>query len=100
MGVRLFYVLSVLRAVLLTVLIGALIAAGTAGLILLTDLPQFLVFAVWIAPVVVLIPYVYSSAERRPYGLWTAVAALVLPAATTAWVVWLFLAHGVIGRHP
>jgi hypothetical protein len=81
-------------------LIVALIAAGTAALILLTDLPLFLVNAVWIAPVVVLIPYVYSSAERRPYGIWTAVAALVLPAATSAWVVWLFLARGVIGRHP
>jgi hypothetical protein len=77
-----------------------LVTAGATALALLTDLPAFLVAAVWIAPVVVLIPYAYPPAEQRQYGAWTVVAALVLPAIATSWVVWLILTHGVIGRHP
>jgi hypothetical protein len=76
------------------------IGSGAASLALLTDLPLFLVFAVWIAPVVVLIPYAYPPAERRPYGVWTVAAALVLPVVAATWVVWLVLTRGVIGRHP
>jgi hypothetical protein len=75
-------------------------ASGAAALALLTELPLFLVIAVLIAPVVVLIPYAYPPAERRPYGLWTVAAALVLPAIATTWVVWLVITRGVIGRHP
>ena len=75
-------------------------ASGAAALMLLTDLPLFLVIAVLIAPVVVLIPYSYPPVERRPYGVWTVVAALVLPALATTWVVWLVVTRGVIGRHP
>jgi len=55
------------RAGLVTVLIVVVIASSAAVLVLLTDVPLFLVYAVWIAPVVVLIPYAYPSAERRGY---------------------------------
>jgi hypothetical protein len=79
-------------AVLITVIV-ALIASSTVAVVLLTDLPLFLVSAVWIAPVVVFIPYAYPSAERRRYGAGTAAAALVLPAVATAWVLWLVLIH-------
>jgi len=44
------------------VLIVVVIASSAAVLVLLTDVPLFLVYAVWIAPVVVLIPY----AVHRP----------------------------------
>jgi hypothetical protein len=88
------------RAVLVTVLIVVVIASGAVVLALLTDIPLFLVYAVWIAPVVVLIPYAYSPADRRPYGIWTVSAALVLPAVVAAWVVWLVLTRGVIGHRP
>ncbi len=88
------------RAVRVTVLIVVVIASGGAVLALLTDLPRFLVCAVWIAPVVVLIPYAYPPAERRTYGIWTVAAALVLPAVTATWVVWLVLTRGVIGHRP
>jgi hypothetical protein len=88
------------RAVRVTVLIIVVVGSGVASLALLTDLPQFLVYAVWIAPVVVLIPYAYAPAERRPYGAWTVAAALVLPAIAATWVVWLVLTRGVIARHP
>jgi hypothetical protein len=76
------------------------IAAGSAALVVFTDLQLFLVFGVWIAPVVVLIPYAYPSAERRSYGLWTVAAALALPAAASVWVIWLVLTRGVIGHRP
>jgi hypothetical protein len=88
------------RAVLVTVSIVVVIASGAAVLVLLTDLPLFLVYAVWIAPVVVLIPYAYPPADKRRYGVWTVAAALVLPASAAAWIVWLVLTRGVIGRHP
>jgi hypothetical protein len=88
------------RAVLATVLIGAPIASGAAVLAMLTDLPTFLVLAVWIAPAVVLVPYAYLPPETRPYGIATVVAALVLPAAVATWVVWLVLTRGVIGERP
>jgi hypothetical protein len=88
------------RAVRVTASLVVVIASGVVALALLTDLPLFLVFAVWIAPVVVLVPYAYPPAERRPYGAWTVAAALVLPAVAATWVVWLVLTRGVIGRHP
>ena len=88
------------RAVRVTVLSVAVIASGAAALALFTDLPLFLVYAVWIAPVVVLIPYAYPAAEKRQYGIWTVAAALVLPAAAATWVVWLVLTRGVIGHRP
>lgn len=88
------------RAVRVTVLIVVVIASGAAVLALLTDLPRFLVYAVWIAPVVVLIPYAYPPTERRTYGIWTVAAALVLPGVTATWVVWLVLTRGVIGHRP
>jgi hypothetical protein len=69
------------------------IASSAAVLVLLTDVPLFLVYAVWIAPVVVLIPYAYPSTERRGYGVGTVVAALVLPAVTATWVLWLVITH-------
>jgi uncharacterized membrane protein YqjE len=87
-------------AVRVTVLIVVAIVSGAAALLLFTDLHVFLVGAVCVAPLVVLIPYAYSPAERRDYGIWTVVAALVLPAVATTWVIWLVLARGVIGRHP
>jgi hypothetical protein len=87
------------RAVLVTVSIVVVIASGSAALALLTDLPVSLVYAVWIAPVVVLIPYVYPPAERR-YGLWTVVGSLVLPTLGAASVIWLILTRGKIGRPP
>lgn len=99
MGARLS-ILRGWRVVLVTALIVVLIASGGAVLALLTDLPLFLVFAVWIAPVVVLIPYAYPPVERRSYGIWTVAAALVLPAVVATWVVWLVLARGVIGHRP
>jgi hypothetical protein len=83
-----------------TVLIVALFALGTAALVLLTDLPLFLVLAVWIAPVVVLIPYAYPAPGKGQYGLWTVAAALALPAVAATWIVWLVLTRGLIGRHP
>jgi len=85
--------MSVRRAVLATVSIVAVIAASALAFDLLTDLPLALVYAVWIAPVVVFIPYAYPSAERRPYGAGTAAAAVVLPAVAAAWVLWLVLTH-------
>jgi uncharacterized membrane protein len=88
------------RALLVTVSIVVVIASGAAVLALLTDLPLFLVYAVWIAPVVVLIPYAYPPADKRRYGVWTVAAALVLPALAAACVVWLVLTRGVIGRPP
>ncbi len=88
------------RAVLFTVSIVVVIALGVAALALLTDLPLFLVYAVWIAPVVALIPYAYPPADKRRYGVWTVAAALVLPALAAAWVIWLILTRGVIGRPP
>jgi uncharacterized membrane protein len=81
------------RAGLVTLLIVVVIASSAAVLVLLTDVPLFLVYAVWIAPVVVLIPYAYPSAERRGYGVGTVAAALVLPAATATWVLWLVITH-------
>jgi hypothetical protein len=79
------------RAVLISVSVVVAIALGSAALVLLTDLPLSLVYAVWIAPLVVLIPYAYPPAEGRRYGVWTVAAALVLPAVATVWVVWLVL---------
>ncbi len=89
-----------MRPRLVALLIVVVIASGAAALVLLTELPLFLAYAVWIAPVVVLIPYTHSPADRRPYGIWTVAAALVLPAVAAAWVIWLVLAHGVIGHRP
>jgi len=88
------------QAARVTVLIVVVLASCIAALSLITDLPRFLDMAVWIAPVVVFIPYAYSPAAKRPYGLWTVVAALVVPAVAAAWVIWLVLTLGVIGRHP
>ena len=76
------------------------IASGATALALLTDLHLFLVYAVWIAPVVVLIPYAYPLPEKRQYGVWTVAAALVLPAVVVTWVIWLILTRGVIGNRP
>jgi hypothetical protein len=88
------------RTVLVTVSIVVVVASGVVVLALLTDLTLFLVYAVWIAPVVVLIPYAYPPADKRSYGVWTVVGALVLPASAAACVVWLVLTRGVIGRPP
>jgi len=88
------------EALRVTVLIIALLALGSVALALLTDLPTFLVLAVWIAPVVVIIPYAYPAPGKGQYGLWTVAAALVLPAVAATWIVWLVLTRGVIGRHP
>ncbi|PWU21818.1 MAG: hypothetical protein C5B48_10885, partial [Candidatus Rokuibacteriota bacterium] len=74
-----------------------MIVGGTAALLVFTDLQLFLACGIWIAPVVVLIPFVFPARAQRAYGLQTVVAALVLPAITSIWVVWLVLSHGVIG---
>jgi hypothetical protein len=76
-----------------TVSIGVAIASSTAALVRLTDVPLFLSYAIWVAPLVVLIPYAYPSAERRGYGVGTAAAALVLPVAIATWVLWLVVIH-------
>jgi hypothetical protein len=81
------------RAVFISVLIAGLIASSAVALLLLTDVPLFLVFAVWVAPVVVLIPYVYPLADRRRYGAGTVAAALGVPVATAGWVLWLVVIH-------
>jgi hypothetical protein len=86
--------------VIVTLSIVGAIVASSAALLLFTTLPLFLVSGIWVAPVVVLIPYAYPPAGRRAYGMWTLVAALVLPAITSVWVVWLILTRGVIGHHP
>jgi uncharacterized membrane protein len=88
------------RAGLVTVLIVFVIASSAAVLVLLTDVPLFLVYAVWIAPVVVLIPYAYPPADKRSYGVWTVAASLVLPALAAASIIWLILTRGKIGRPP
>ena len=85
---------------LVTVSAVTVIVGGVASLLVFTDLQLFLAFGIWIAPVVVLIPFVYPADGERAYGLRTVVAALVLPAITGIWVVWLVLSHGVIGHHP
>lgn len=100
LGARLSILNGCWRVVLVTTLIVVLITSGGAALTMLTDLPLFLVFAVWIAPAVVLIPYAYPPVERRSYGIWTLSAALVLPAVAATWVVWLVLTRGVIGHRP
>ncbi len=74
-------------------LIVVVIASSTAALVLLTDVPLFLAFAVWMAPVVVLIPYAYPSAETRRYGVGTVAAALLLPTVIATWVLWLVIIH-------
>jgi len=76
------------------------IASGAAALALLTDLPLLYVYAVFIAPVVVLIPYAYPPPEKRRYGAWTVAAALLLPAVTSTWVIWLILTRGHPGHRP
>jgi hypothetical protein len=88
------------RAVLVTVSLVVVVASGAAVLALLTDLPLSLVYAVWIAPVVVLIPYAYPPADKRSYGVWTVAASLVLPALAAASIIWLILTRGKIGRPP
>jgi hypothetical protein len=88
------------RAVVVTVSIVVVVASGAAVLALLTDLPLSLVYAVWIAPVVVLIPYAYPPADKRSYGVWTVAASLVLPALAAASIIWLILTRGKIGRPP
>jgi hypothetical protein len=75
-------------------------AAGTGALIVFADLHFFLASGVWVAPVVVFIPYAFPQSGRRAYGLWTVVAALALPAITVFWIVWLVVTRGVIGHHP
>jgi hypothetical protein len=84
---------GVRRAVLVTVFIVVVIASSAATLVLLTDVALFLALAVWIAPVVVLIPYAHPSVERRHYGVGTVAAALILPAVTAIWVLWLVIIH-------
>jgi hypothetical protein len=88
------------RAVVVTVSLVVVVASGAAVLALLTDLPLSLVYAVWIAPVVVLIPYAYPPADKRSYGVWTVAASLVLPALAAASIIWLILTRGKIGRPP
>jgi hypothetical protein len=88
------------RAVVVTVSLVVVIASGAAVLALLTDLPLSLVYAVWIAPVVVLIPYAYPPADKRSYGVWTVAASLVLPTLAAASIIWLILTRGKIGRPP
>jgi hypothetical protein len=88
------------RTALITASIAAVIVGGVAALLVFTDLRLFLASAIWIAPVVVLIPFVFPAGAQRAYGLRTVIAALVLPAITSIWVVWLVLGHGVIGHHP
>jgi hypothetical protein len=81
------------RAVLITVFIVVVIASSATTLVLLTDVALFLALAIWIAPVVVLIPFAYPSVERRHYGVGTVVAALILPTVTAIWVLWLVIIH-------
>jgi hypothetical protein len=88
------------RAVVVTVSLVVVVASGAAVLALLTDLPLSFVYAVWIAPVVVLIPYAYPPADKRSYGVWTVAASLVLPALAAASIIWLILTRGKIGRPP
>jgi hypothetical protein len=77
-----------------------LFVAGAAALSLCTDLPLYLASGVWIAPLIVLIPYAFPEGGRRAYGRRAVAAALALPAITSIWVVWLILTRGVIGHHP
>jgi hypothetical protein len=79
------------RAVLVSVSGVLAIAVGSSVLVLLTDLPVYIVYAIWIAPLVVLIPYACPPAEKRAYGIWTVAAALVVPTVATVSVVWLVL---------
>jgi hypothetical protein len=88
------------QTALVTASIAAVIVGGVAALLVFTELQLFLASGIWIAPVVVLIPFVFPARAERAYGFRTVVAALVLPAVTTIWVVWLVLSHGVIGHHP
>lgn len=88
------------RAVLATASIVGVMVAGTGVVLIFTDLEFFLASGVWIAPVVVLIPYAFPQGGQRAYGLRTVVAALALPAFAGIWVVWLVLTRGVIGHHP
>jgi hypothetical protein len=81
------------RAVLVTVFIVVVIASSATTLVLLTDVALSLALAVWIAPVLVLIPYAYPSDGRRHYGVGTVAAALILPAVTAIWVLWLVIIH-------
>jgi hypothetical protein len=79
------------RRVLVTASALVVTASASAALLAFTDLPLFVVYAVWVGPVVGLLPYAYPGPHRRSYGLWTALAALVLPVGATVWVVWLVL---------
>jgi hypothetical protein len=82
-----------LVAVAGTALCVLVIASSAVALVLLTDVPLFLALCVWIAPVVVLLPYAYSTAPRRRDAVVTAAAALVLPIAAAIWVLWLVVIH-------
>jgi hypothetical protein len=81
------------RTVLVTVSILVAIALSAVAFVRLTDVPLFLVYASWIGPLVVLIPYAFSSAGNRPYGAGTLAAALLLPTVTAVWVLWLVVIH-------
>lgn len=85
---------------MVTAAIFAVMVAATSALLVLTDLKFFLASGVWIAPLVVLIPYAFPQGGRRAYGFRTVVMALILPALAGIWVVWLVLTRGVIGHHP
>jgi hypothetical protein len=90
---------SSLAALVAASIIGVM-GAVTGALVAFTDLEFFLASGIWVAPVVVLIPYAFPQGGRRAYGLWTVVVALALPACSGIWVVWLVLTRGVIGHHP
>jgi uncharacterized membrane protein YqjE len=80
--------------------IAGVMVAATSALVVLIDLPFFLASGIWIAPVVVLIPYAFRQDGRRAYELRTVVLALALPAIAGIWVVRLVLTRGVIRHHP
>ena len=76
------------RIVLVPALVVLALAAGSTALLFLTDVPLSLVYALWVAPLAVLIPHASRSGQPA-YDLRTAAAALVLPTVAGVWVVWL-----------
>jgi hypothetical protein len=68
-------------------------AATTILLALFTDLDAYLLYAIWPAPLIVLLSSVWAPREQPGSGLWTVAAALALPTVASIWVVWLFVGN-------